>query len=130
MPGGDRTGPMGAGPMTGRGAGYCAGYPTPGYADPVPGRGYRGAGRGAFGYYGRGGGRGWRNRYYATGMTGWQRAACGAPTYGETSYPYSRPTADEEKEMLKREAEALRQDLEGVQNRIEALEQKGERQEK
>ena len=24
MPGGDRTGPMGQGPLTGRGAGYCA----------------------------------------------------------------------------------------------------------
>ena len=28
MPGGDRTGPMGMGQMTGRGAGYCAGYPA------------------------------------------------------------------------------------------------------
>jgi len=26
MPGGDRTGPMGMGPMTGRAAGYCGGY--------------------------------------------------------------------------------------------------------
>ncbi len=26
MPGGDRTGPVGAGPMTGRGAGYCNGF--------------------------------------------------------------------------------------------------------
>ena len=35
MPRGDRTGPAGMGPMTGRGAGYCAGYPMPGsYADP------------------------------------------------------------------------------------------------
>jgi hypothetical protein len=31
MPGGDRTGPNGLGPMTGRRAGYCAGYPVPGY---------------------------------------------------------------------------------------------------
>lgn len=30
MPGGDRTGPMGAGPMTGRGAGFCAGTARPG----------------------------------------------------------------------------------------------------
>ena len=27
MPGGDRTGPMGCGPMTGRGTGYCANGP-------------------------------------------------------------------------------------------------------
>jgi len=26
MPGGDRTGPIGMGPMTGRGMGYCTGF--------------------------------------------------------------------------------------------------------
>ena len=55
MPRGDRTGPQGMGPMTGRAAGYCAGYDAPGYADPRFGRAY-GMGRG----YG-GGGRGWRS---------------------------------------------------------------------
>ena len=51
MPGGDRTGPMGEGPMTGRGAGYCAGTTGVGYA---PRRGFRlGLGRG-FGGWGRG----------------------------------------------------------------------------
>ena len=28
---------MGLGPMTGRGAGSCAGYPTPGFMNPMPG---------------------------------------------------------------------------------------------
>ncbi|MBA7569646.1 hypothetical protein ES708_11387 [subsurface metagenome] len=37
MPGGDRTGPTGMGPMTGRGVGYCAGYQVPGFANPIPG---------------------------------------------------------------------------------------------
>jgi len=46
MPGGDGTGPGGMGPMTGRAAGYCAGYPVPGYMNPVGGRGYGGWGRG------------------------------------------------------------------------------------
>jgi uncharacterized protein DUF5320 len=32
MPGGDGTGPMGMGPMTGRAAGYCAGNGAPGFA--------------------------------------------------------------------------------------------------
>ncbi|MEL7667919.1 MAG: DUF5320 domain-containing protein [Actinomycetota bacterium] len=46
MPGGDRTGPMGEGSMTGRGAGYCVGE--------APGRGLglgigRGLGRGFLG---------------------------------------------------------------------------------
>lgn len=43
MPRGDRTGPAGMGPMTGRAAGYCAGYPAPGYMNPYsggPGLGY------------------------------------------------------------------------------------------
>lgn len=42
MPWGDGTGPWGGGPMTGRAAGFCAGYPVPGYANSIPGRGFRG----------------------------------------------------------------------------------------
>ena len=77
MPGGDRTGPRGMGPLTGRHMGYCAGYATPGYTNPGPGygpgMGYgRGMGWGRGGY--GGGGRGWRNMYYATGLPGWARA--------------------------------------------------------
>jgi hypothetical protein len=64
MPGGNRTGPRGAGPMTGRAAGYCAGYPVPGYTNP--GRGYgRGFGRGWGRGYGRGWGRGFGRGWYA-----------------------------------------------------------------
>ena len=40
MPRGDRTGPMGFGPMTGRGAGYCAGFGMPGFMNPVGGQGF------------------------------------------------------------------------------------------
>ena len=40
MPGGDRTGPAGMGPMTGRAAGYCSGYPASGYVGPVRGQGF------------------------------------------------------------------------------------------
>jgi len=58
MPRGDGTGPAGMGPMTGRGAGYCAGFVTPGFANPIPrgGGGMGGMGRGAG--MGRGMGRG------------------------------------------------------------------------
>ena len=41
MPGRDRTGPMGEGPMTGRGAGDCAGYDAFGYGARGRGRGRR-----------------------------------------------------------------------------------------
>ncbi len=44
MPYGDGTGPLGMGPMTGRAAGYCAGYTAPGFANPNWGGGYRGRG--------------------------------------------------------------------------------------
>lgn len=58
MPRGDGTGPNGTGRMTGRGAGYCTGNNTPGYANPNTttgyGRGYA-TPRPATGY-GRGGG--------------------------------------------------------------------------
>ena len=51
MPRGDRTGPLGEGPRTGRQLGYCADYDHPGYA-LNPGWGF---GRGFFRH---GGGRG------------------------------------------------------------------------
>ena len=39
MPRGDGTGPMGMGPVTGRGAGFCAGFTAPGYANSAGGFG-------------------------------------------------------------------------------------------
>lgn len=45
MPSGDRTGPMGQGPMSGRTLGFCAGYNSPGYTKVFGG----GIGRG-FGF--------------------------------------------------------------------------------
>jgi len=38
MPLGDGTGPLGLGPMTGRAAGFCAGFGRPGFTNPIPGR--------------------------------------------------------------------------------------------
>ena len=45
MPGGDRTGPRGRGPLTGRKRGYCAGYDQPGYMNPEGGYGWHGGRR-------------------------------------------------------------------------------------
>ncbi len=124
MPGGDGTGPAGLGPMTGRAAGYCAGYPVPGYMNPIPGRGFRG----------RGGGGGWgrRNWYYATGLPGWQRAGMGWPG-GGGAWPYPAaqagpfaPTMAPEQELdaLKGQAEYFEDALEGIRKRIEELQAK------
>jgi hypothetical protein len=119
MPRGDRTGPAGLGPMTGRAAGYCAGYPVPGFMNPGWGGGY-----GAGGGWGRGWGRGggWRHRhwYHATGLPGWQRAAVSWPAYAP---PFPGPfgslvTKEQEIEALRKQAEYFEQALDDLRNRI------------
>lgn len=79
MPFGDGTGPRGMGPMTGRGAGYCAGSGRPGFANALPGRWF-GFGRGR----GRGRGYGWSGAGYP---------GYGYPRYGRQFYrpPYAYP---------------------------------------
>ena len=120
MPRGDRTGPMGQGPMTGRAAGFCAGLSAIGYENPVFGGGFYNRGRG---FYGRGGGgRGFRNMYYATGLYGWQRPAMRMPAFSG-AYPYgAEVTPKQEADILKNEADALKSQLEDIQGRIETLE--------
>ncbi|MCD4744776.1 MAG: DUF5320 domain-containing protein [Bacteroidales bacterium] len=56
MPRGDKTGPEGMGPMTGRGAGFCAGFDEPGYMNQG-GNKRGGFGRGSGRGFGRGFGR-------------------------------------------------------------------------
>ena len=122
MPRGDRTGPAGMGPMTGRTAGFCAGYPVPGYMNPVGGRGYGGRGRG--------GGWGRRNWYYATGLPGWARTGYGLPAWGSSVNPYAYGgapfdpglTTQQELDGLKGQAEYLEDSLDGIKKRIEELE--------
>lgn len=114
MPAGDGTGPMGRGPMTGRAAGYCGGYDAPGWANPVPGRGF-GLGRGG----GRGGGWRHRNWYYATGVPGWARFGY-APAWGYDPYA-APPSREQETESLRQQAEWLKQQLDAIGQRIEEL---------
>jgi hypothetical protein len=92
MPGGDRTGPLGYGPMTGRGMGFCSGSPSPGYMFGGPGLGLgRGFGRGL--WFGRGFGRGMG---FGRGR-GWSRAGFGSfwgypyPPYMPYGSPYGTP---------------------------------------
>jgi hypothetical protein len=117
MPAGDGTGPMGLGPMTGRGAGYCGGFAMPGYMNPMPGRGMgMGWGRGR----GRGRGRGWRRAWQPMGAVG------GPPAYGVGSYgvgPYDAPPqAEHEAQTLRSQAEHLEQTLAAIKQRITQLE--------
>jgi len=123
MPRGDGTGPMGLGPMSGRAAGFCAGYGVPGYMNPIPGRGFaRGFGPGL----GFGRGRGWRNWYYATGLPGWARAgwlpAWGVPPYVPYGVPFApEMTREQELEALKTQAQYFEEALEEIKKRIEEL---------
>ena len=122
MPYGDGTGPAGYGPMTGRGAGYCAEYDVPGSMNQAPGRRFgRGVGRG-FG----GRGRGWRNGAPGRAQTGWGypvQAPYGvvAPFAGEG--PINEPGPEQELEMLKNQARYLEDSLKNIVDRIGALEQ-------
>lgn len=102
MPGGDRTGPMGMGPMTGRGAGYCAGF---------SGRGRRG-------------GRGWRNRFYATGLPGWARAGLGLAGAAMAAGAASAMTREQELDSLKQQADQAAGVLENIRRRIDELQGK------
>ena len=130
MPGGDRTGPMGVGPLSGRGAGYCAGFDRPGYMNPMPGRGYgfgggRGFGRGVGRGFG-GGGRGRRNMYYATGLPGWARGGYEYPGWNAPDYTYDPAETPEvirknELAYLKAQARYAKEELENINKRIDEL---------
>jgi hypothetical protein len=116
MPFGDRTGPLGTGPKTGRGMGYCGGRQMPGSVNSVPGRGFGG----------RGGGRGRRHRFYATGLTGWQRAAMGWPRGGfgfpsPVSFDAPLITREQELSLLEADLRCLEQTAENLRRRIDEL---------
>ncbi len=118
MPGGNRMGPYGAGPRTGRGAGFCAGYEAPGYANPAFGRGYgMGGGRG------RGGGHGWRHWFHATGLPGWMRAGGGGQgRYAGWEPSFSPMSREGELEELKAQAAFFKESIQAIENRIGELE--------
>lgn len=112
MPGGDRTGPMGGGPMTGWGRGFCSEPEGPRFA----GGGYGGRGRG-FGRGGGGGGWGWRNRFWATGTPGWMREAPSPPAFAG-----AQSTEDTERRWLEQRSAALDAEQKQVKTRLGELE--------
>jgi hypothetical protein len=114
MPFGDRTGPQGMGPVSGRGAGYCSGFGMPGSMNTNPGGAgfgcYRSWGQGCFGR-----GRGRRNWYHATGLPVWARTGYGHPRGASYS-------AGQEIDFLRNQADFLKKQLEDIQHRISAME--------
>ena len=100
MPRGDRTGPDGRGPMTGRAMGYCAGNDRPGYAEP----GFRGRGLGRGFGRGLGFGRGF----------GWRAFA---PQYAEPV----EMTKDQKLKVLEAEQKEIEAELSDIKKEIQAL---------
>ena len=121
MPRGDGTGPMGMGCMTGRGAGYCAGFGQPGYMTPGPGRGL-GFGRG----YGRGFGRGFGWRGWGFRGAGFRTSDSGtaAPGAGAFTGPWGarQITREEELDYLRGQAGLLKNELDAISGRVRDLE--------
>ena len=113
MPGFDRTGPMAAGPMTGGRRGLC----NPDIAAGA--RAYTGP-------YAYGGGPGLRRRFRA----GFGRGAGTERGYGRgygrfpSAMVPASPTAAEELEVLRAEADYLKNSLEAINRRIQDLENK------
>jgi hypothetical protein len=94
MPWGDGTGPMGLGPMTGRRAGFCAGFGMPGAG--------RGFGRSLFRFGG-----------FSGSMWYGQR-------YGRMFDTYRMDPATE-REILQRQEQGLSASLDAVKKRLEEL---------
>ncbi len=112
MPRGDGTGPMGLGPMSGRGAGYCNGYSVSGFANPALGFGF---------------GRGMRRRFWATGIPGWAYFS-GSPT-AAPFMPINQDAGIDpaaEVRMLKSQIEMMEQSLTNAKERLNEL-QKNEK---
>lgn len=103
MPGGDRTGPAGSGPKTGRGLGYCADNEQPGYATAQSSQRF---GRGISGR-----GRGWRNRFNTGFGRGRGRGGFGA-----------LPVSDNQDfEALKTENQELHSVLQQILEKLDKL---------
>jgi len=115
MPGGDGTGPMGQGSMTGRGAGYCVGYNVPGcynvpgYMNNMP------AG------LGRGRGRGFAFRRNVRPI----RPMYHGFYYPTADYPLSKEqeadVLENEIKILEREHELLKDEMENLARRLNEL---------
>jgi len=113
MPAGNNTGPLGQGPGTGRGLGFCAGYDSPGYTKGFGsgmGRRFRFRG-GAVGNHVFGGGSGFRHGF------GWRHNNAGA-YFSSDAYN----NQEDEISALKSQSQNLKRTLEYIEKRLGELE--------
>jgi len=108
MPRGNGTGPVGMGPMTGRGTGYCAGYGMPGYVNSAQRSGV-GIGAGQMRGWRRGCGR--RSMYDSPVSPRWSAMT-----------PFTTPVSEDEKQVLQRQANILQSRLNEIKGRLDELE--------
>ena len=100
MPGGDGTGPMGRGPMTGRAAGLCAGYPNSGYTTHGCVRGLSlGLGR----------------RFMGRARSFWWRGSTSEVHYTP------EPSREEEKTYLENMIKSLKEEIQSIQSRLQEI---------
>jgi hypothetical protein len=122
MPLGDKTGPTGSGPMTGRRAGYCSGSGMPGYRNVYAGgRGFGfgfGRGRGFGGGFGGGFGRGFGRGYGYYGAP----PAYYPPDPAYDPYAVWQLTPKQELEMLQSQTKDMESELSAMKKRIAELE--------
>jgi len=96
---------MGLGPMTGRGAGFCAGFAGPGIVNRA-----------------LGGGRGWRHMFRATGLPGWARMGMGVAGAALAAGAFRGMTREQEVDALKQQADQIASMLDNIRQRISELE--------
>lgn len=124
MPWGDRMGPAGEGPITGRGAGLCRGGEYAGYLNRRAGTGFGRWRARSFGFgRGRGGGRGYRHRYYETGLPGWMREGWPDENDEVTSGASTHHSRDREIDTayLEHQAHRLESALQDIKKRLDSL---------
>ncbi len=101
MPRGDRTGPSGEGPKTGRGMGYCTGNDQPGYMTSQSNWG-----------------RGYRRRFHGGPGYG------GGVRYGYGNYYHGNVTDVSEKTLIENEIRILKDKLSALEDRLSNTEKK------
>lgn len=108
--------------MTGWGRGVCERGTDAGFGPDRPARWGRGAGFGRGRGAGLGWGRGWRNRSWAAGPAGWARG--GSWPADVAPWAAAADSAEDERQMLEREAAALEQEIGRIRARLGVLAEK------
>lgn len=103
MPGGNRTGPFGEGPKTGKGLGFCAEQEQSGFQNPNENY--------TFGF-----GQGWRNR--------WDRGRYHQFRTGFGHFPIGTSTSVSEITLLENEARILKEQLATIEKQLSDLKKK------